>query len=218
MQGAGAFHALGCDARVDNSLFAGNTANIWGGAIAVDYTKGATITDSTFTANRCTNGFGGAVSFQGNVQGTLANCILWDNSATLGGAQVSLRSPSPNVTIRWSDLEGGQAAVEVLAGTLNWGAGNLALNPQFADFDGPDNNPLTYGDNDYSLAIISPCIDAGDNSSLPADVTDIDGDGNFSEPVPLDFALHARRVDIVLVPDTGNGTAPIVDIGAFERP
>jgi hypothetical protein len=218
LQGAAAFYALACNARVDNCLFVGNTAKIWGGAIAVNDSQGASITNSTFTANRCTNGFGGAVSFQRNVQGTLANCILWGNSATQGGAQVSLRAPSPSVTIRWSDLEGGQAAVEVLAGTLNWGAGNIALDPQFADPDGADNDPLTYGDNDYSLATSSPCIDAGDNFSLALDFTDIDGDGNFSEPVPLDFALHARRVDVVVVPDTGNGAAPVVDIGAFERP
>jgi hypothetical protein len=25
-------------------------------------------------------------------------------------------------------------------------------------------------------------------------------------------------VDVVVVPDTGNGAAPVVDIGAFERP
>ncbi len=56
---------------------------------------------------------------------------------------------------------------------------------------------------DYHLLPASPCIDAGDNTAVPAGVTtDLDGNPRF--------------VDQPEVPDTGNGTAPIVDMGAYE--
>jgi len=56
---------------------------------------------------------------------------------------------------------------------------------------------------DYHLIENSPCIDAGDNSALAlAPATDIDGDD--------------RKIDDPAVADTGNGTPPIVDIGADE--
>jgi hypothetical protein len=50
----------------------------------------------------------------------------------------------------------------------------------------------------------SPCIDAGDNSAVPVDlVTDIQGWDRFLDDP------HAA--------DTGAGTSPIVDMGAYER-
>jgi hypothetical protein len=101
--------------------------------------------------------------------------------------------------------------------TACWGPGNLSVDPLFADPDGADNNPATFGDNDYTLAIASPCIDAGDNNLIAADFLDIDGDGNVSEPTPLDLLLNPRRVDVPSAPITGNGTSPLVDIGSYER-
>jgi len=50
----------------------------------------------------------------------------------------------------------------------------------------------------------SPVINAGNNPYLPADVADLDGDGNTSEPLPLDLAGKAR---------VQGGT---VDMGAYE--
>ena len=48
-----------------------------------------------------------------------------------------------------------------------------------------------------------PAIDAGDNAALPSGVlTDILG--------------YPRFIDIASVTDTGNGTPPIVDMGAYE--
>ncbi|MFC1845095.1 hypothetical protein ACFLZ5_09950 [Thermodesulfobacteriota bacterium] len=45
-------------------------------------------------------------------------------------------------------------------------------------------------------------MDAGDNSALALPATDIDGDD--------------RKIDDPAVSDTGNGTPPIVDMGAYE--
>jgi hypothetical protein len=66
----------------------------------------------------------------------------------------------------------------------------------------------------------SPCIDAGDNNSVPADVADLDGDGNTSERTPVDLGGNARFTDDPVTVDTGNpapGYPEIVEMGAYER-
>ncbi len=79
-----------------------------------------------------------------------------------------------------------------LTGNLG-GIGNIDADPLFVD---PDNG-------DYRLQAGSPCIDAGDNTAVPEDLTtDLDGNPRFLE--------------IPETPDTGNGTLPIVDMGAYE--
>jgi hypothetical protein len=72
---------------------------------------------------------------------------------------------------------------------------------------------------DASLRADSPCIDAGDNSAVFPDLADLDGDGDVTEPVPvLGRFGEPRFADDPTVIDRGRGTAPIVDIGAWERP
>jgi hypothetical protein len=73
------------------------------------------------------------------------------------------------------------------------GDGNINADPLFADMP----------NGDYHLLAGSPCIDAGDNTAVPTGVsTDLDG--------------MSRFLDDPDAADTGNGTAPIVDIGAYE--
>ena len=56
---------------------------------------------------------------------------------------------------------------------------------------------------DVRLRPGSPCIDAGDNTAVPGDITtDLDGNPRF--------------VDDPDTPDSGNGDPPIVDMGAYE--
>jgi hypothetical protein len=57
---------------------------------------------------------------------------------------------------------------------------------------------------DLRLSAGSPCIDAGDNNSIPADTADLDGDGDVNEPIPFDLDGNPRIV----------GAA--VDMGAYE--
>jgi hypothetical protein len=45
----------------------------------------------------------------------------------------------------------------------------------------------------------------------------LDLDGDVTERVPFDLDLLARFADAASAPDTGEGQAPIVDIGAYER-
>ena len=107
--------------------------------------------------------------------GAVSNSILWDNSPD----QIS---GSPMVS--FSDIEGGFP-----------GTGNIDADPLFVD---PDNS-------DFRLLPGSPCIDAGDNTTVPIEITtDLDGNPRF--------------VDDPGTPDTGNPgpPGPIVDMGAYE--
>jgi len=110
----------------------------------------------------------------------VTNCILWRNTPE----QISGRA-----VITYSDIQGG------------WrGEGNINADPCFVD---PDSN-------DFHLLAGSPCIDAGENSSVPADIHDLDGDGNTTEPIPFDLDDNPRIVD-------GNSDGnSVVDMGAYE--
>ena len=73
-----------------------------------------------------------------------------------------------------------------------------------------------YTINDYRLSAASPCIDAGDNSAVPLDNLDLDGDTDVDEHTPFDIELKPRLLDDFSTPDSGDGAAPVVDMGAYE--
>ena len=127
--------------------------------------------------------------YNSNSSPTLTNCILWGNTAPTG-AQI-YNDGTSSATVSYCDVQGGWA-----------GTGNINANPLFVDADGPDNIVGTEDDN-LRLSSGSPCIDAGDNNAVPGGiVTDLDGLSRFfNDPATS---------------DTGNGTPPIVDMGAYE--
>jgi predicted outer membrane repeat protein len=134
------------------------------------------------------------------------NSILWGNG------------PEPIETLQVlpgsGPLEVNNSIVQGWTGNLA-GVGSFSADPLFTDLDGPDNIPGTADDN-HRLSPFSPAIDAGDNSALPADAFDLDGDANTAERISLDVYGNPRRADDASTPDTGLGSAPIVDIGAAE--
>jgi predicted outer membrane repeat protein len=176
-----------------NVTFSGNSAGSDGGGM-VNYSGSPTLANVTFSGNSATSNGGGI--FSQNSSPTLANCILWGNNDSGGtdqSAQIHIDDASP-ITITYSLVQGG----------VYTGTGNISANPQFArDPDPGDGDWTTLADNDYgdlSLLPSSPAIDAGDNAALPADVTDLDDDGNMTEPIPLDLAgewrIASNRVDM----------------------
>jgi len=161
------------------------------------------ITGSSLSGNTA-SARGGALFVSRQGVASVANSILWGNSAA-SGAEIHVTGAGSSASVAWSDVQGGLAGVVVApASSLTWLAGNLAVDPKFA---GPE----------LRLGAGSPCADAGDNTSIPPDRADVDGDGNLLEPVPLDLDRTLRRKDDPAAPNTGNGTPPIVDMGAFER-
>ena len=77
--------------------------------------------------------------------------------------------------------------------------------------DGPNTRIGNSGD-DLHLSSDSPCIDAGNND---AD-TDTGTDG-VQELPDTDLDGSPRFVDDPDTHDTGNGTPPVVDMGAYEN-
>jgi len=200
----GAFADDGKSCIITNCIFTGNRSKnerkppAWsdkgtGGAIYNNNsTSLGTITNCTFADN--TAGVeGGAISNYGGAHPTLINCIVWGNTAPTD-PQIHNRDASI-ATVTYCDID--QDGYE-------GSNGNIRQDPEFI------------GGGNYHLTENSPCIDAGDNAGVPADTADLDKDGNTGELTPLDLGYVPRFVDNPNTPDTGNGTPPIVDMGAYE--
>ena len=225
--GGGIYCSAGCQPVLTRCAIAANTAAQAGGGIAVRYEyygERATLASCLISGNQAPEG--GAIDC-GSAGVILLNCsvvqneadtgsaINWVGSATTpvqvtdsilwnGGNEIGTDDPA-NVVISHSDVFGGWA-----------GDGNINEDPLFVDPDGPDDDPDTWADNDFRLSAGSPCIDAGDNAAVTADLGDADQDGDIDEPIPFDLAGSKRFVDAPDVADTGSGTPPIVDMGAYE--
>ncbi len=178
-------------ATIANCIFVGNIAASGGGVC--NWVSSPVIVNCTFIGNAADSSGGGMYS-QTSSSATLSNCIVWGNIAA-SFPQVSQSSDS-STAITYSDIQDGYP-----------GDGNIDADPQFIrnPSPGPDSTWGTADDDygDLRLQLTSACIDAGDNSAVPAGIT-------------TDLGGYARFVDIPSVPDTGSGAAPIVDMGAYE--
>ena len=151
----------------------------------------ATIVNCTI-ANNGSSGNGGGLSYcYANIQ----NCVIWGNSDEVDEySQIS--GGSFTVTYSCIQDEDPNDADIPFGGSAN---GNIDDDPNFIN---GDSNSINVN---YRLMPVSPCIDAADNTDVPSDVTmDLDGDSRF--------------IDDPCVIDTGSGTPPIVDMGAYENP
>ena len=187
----------GYNVTVANCLLSGNLADQRGGGIGAEGT-GTSVVNCTLTDN--VTAAGGGVYGEEDDDIVLANCILWNNAPNAID-----NDATGDISVTYSAIEGGYA-----------GTGNIDSDPSFYDPDGMDNDPDTWEDNDYHLRPQSPCIDAADNTSVPADEFDLDQDDDTTEPLPFDRDGEARFVDDPDAVDTGNGLAPLVDMGAYE--
>jgi hypothetical protein len=179
---------------VTNCTFTGNSG-YYGGGMCNANGSSPSATNCSFSGNSATNNGGGMCNYYYGGNPTVANCIFWSNTAPSGPQIYNVEG---SVTVSFSDVQG------VWAGT-----GNINANPLFVDADGPDNIFGTEDDN-LRLSDGSPCIDKGNNAGVPADIADLDGNGNTTEPTPLDLDLRPRFVD-----GDFNGTI-VVDMGAYE--
>ena len=185
----GAIYYGGYDSVTTNCLFVGNRAR-YGGALDLYYAY-PTIANCTIVANVAEYWGGGLTTW--DAQGSLANCVIWGNSAPtdsqlrIGGATTT--------SIKFSDVQGGFA-----------GAGNVNVDPKFAAVPSPGPDGVWTGaanDDDYGdlrLAYGSPVVDAGSNAAVPAGVT-------------TDLAGAARVFDF---PGVNNAAGAVVDMGAYE--
>lgn len=189
------------DATLVNVIFSGNEAVAGTGGGLYNETCNPTLINTSFSGNAAASG--GSALYNNQSNATLQNSILWGNSGT------QMANASSTVTVTYSLIEGGWT-----------GTGNLDADPLFtrAPSSGDDTLWGTADDDygDLSPLYSSPALDAGDSTVVPTDTLDLDGDGILTETLPLDFAGHPRQLDVGGSPDTGNGTAPLVDMGAYE--
>ena len=121
---------------------------------------------------------------------TIRNSILWNNRAPL---HPQIFGSDAEVT--YSDIRG------------DWpGQGNFRSDPHF----------VNRAARDYRTLAGSPAHDAGDNAAMYNDIVDLDGDGDIFEPVPYDLDGRPRFTDDPAAMDTGAGTPPLIDVGAYE--
>ncbi len=142
---------------------------------------------ANYAANSC-----GPECYPGNGGGIsgpskVANCIVRLNTASTQIEQAD---------VTYSNVEGGYT-----------GTGNINADPLFVEDPNIGMDPWGTEDDiegDVHLLNGSPCIDAGDNNAVPEGITtDLDGNWRFRD--------DPNKID------TGNGSPPIVDMGAFER-
>ncbi len=212
------------DVDVTNSVFRDNTASgadagiihIDASAVAVEGTSlsfsliGSELWDNTAAGGAIINAMDSAsVDVVGSTiaGNTGAATVRMLNSGSLSIANsIIYGNSNPPVTLpmgldlgiaRNSILEGGcDAALTTCVAVFD-------TNPQFVDL----------ANGDLRLGGVSLAVNAGDNSMVPVDVHDVDGDGDTAEPLPLDVAGRTRIFDW----GGGSPATPIVDMGAHER-
>ena len=193
-----------------NCIFSGNWAGIHGGAMTSYWYSHPHFTNCTVTANVAGTG-GGIVNLTGCTS-TLDNCVVWGNTDA-GGT-----NESAQITTTGGDFFVNYSCIQGWSGTWG-GTGNIGADPEFAGQpsdggdgwgDDPNSPDVDEGANDdygdLHLVSGSACIDAGDNAA-PLLATGY---------VPTDMDDEPRLADDPGTPDTGNGTPPIVDMGADE--
>ena len=169
-----------------------------------------TMTNAVFQGNSGVPG--GGLALEG-VTATLRNVTVSGNQAYEGGG-INLRTSSLQVSnsIIYGN-DGGEikpngsvvnAAYSIVGGGCPGGATCDHVSnadPLFVLPVVQSDVPTSTGN--LRLRATSPAIDAGDNSAVPAGLTtDLDGNPRF--------------IDTPAVTDTGSGTPPIVDRGAYE--
>jgi predicted outer membrane repeat protein len=171
-----------------NATFSGNQATGYGGGMANDGSH-PTLINTTFSGNQAGYYGRGGGLYNNDSNPTLVNCILWGDTASADPEIYDIGTSVPNIT--YSDVN--------WASGVYTGTGNVNTDPRFVSPITATVAPTTTGN--YRLLSTSPVIDAGNN---------------FSATVSTDRDGNPRRMNVLAILDTGLGTPPIVDMGAYE--
>ncbi|MFN3785738.1 MAG: choice-of-anchor Q domain-containing protein, partial [Thiothrix sp.] len=187
-----------------NCLFAGNSAPDDGGAIAMDQFDNSSLINCTISGNKA-GGSGGGIYMVEFLATPLTNCIIWNNQDNTGTGTVSSSISQSDGTLNISysliaNSGGSGGTWQSTTGTD--GGNNKDVDPQFVTPVDPTTAPTTAGD--LRLLPASPAINMGNNTPIPVDAKDVDGDSDLTEPTP-DLDGEDRILQST------------VDMGAYEQ-
>jgi len=220
-ENGGGVHNSNSNSRITNCTFTGNSAvsSTGDGGAVYNWLGKPVVTNCTFSANAA-NDHGGGI-YCGDFSNTeIRNCIFCDNSAAVG-PEIALNDDPcfpPSVTVSCCDVGGGQGGVGGW-GLLNWEPGNIEADPLFVDPNGPDGIVGT-GDEDLRLSENSPCIDAGNNSVVETNSTDLDGnprilDGDKDGNSVVDMGAYEFNITCCGADLNGDGLVNYVDFAVL---
>jgi len=216
------------------SRFIGNCAGDKGGAVA-NYNGVPAVVGCVLAANRAT-GDGGAIYSSNLAQPLVVGCTICGNEARGKGGGIFNYGSTPTVrnTILWANVDAygvGEAAqyqgsigsiqyscVQGWTGALG-GAANTGADPLLVSLPRDGGDGFGVGGNDHAgnlrLSTGSPCIDAADKGVLEAAGAVLAARG-LPDVLARDVDGMPRCLDTPAAADTGTGTAPFADIGAYE--
>ncbi|HMN96893.1 MAG TPA: right-handed parallel beta-helix repeat-containing protein [Phycisphaerales bacterium] len=236
--GGGAVYVRTSSPTFVGCSFEGNLGGSFGGAFDIFQNSNPVFRQCLFVGNSALRA--GAIEVFGGCQPSFVNCLVYDNTATgSGGGGAFFVASSSTATIRNCTIVQNKATVLAgglltngsttsVANSIIWGnsgpGGAVTAANQIANqsggttptswstvqfgFAGTGNSgvdPLfsAPASGDFRLSPTSPAIDSASNALVPAGVlVDLDGAPRF--------------VDDPATVDSGLGTAPIVDRGAWE--
>jgi hypothetical protein len=175
----GGIHAIGsiCPAAasltIRNTIIGGNQADgtppdISTGGGLFGLHMPVTLTGCTLALNFADEGGGMHLTSSVPIRpAELRNTIFWSNSAATGVGMQVRAANGYAVNVNFCDVQGGSAGISVGGtSTLNFGVGNLNVNPQFEQPAGQ-----------FGILPGSPCINLGDPAFVPQPgETDFEGD------------------------------------------
>jgi hypothetical protein len=181
--GGGGMYNLHSSLTLTNCIFVVNSAD-WGAGMFNNDCNRLTMTNCTFFSNSASDGNALACSYyyyetKRPSQVEIINSIFRDGGNEIWNDDGSI------ITIRYTDLQGGQMGIYDPCGGVVWGAGNIDADPCFVSFGywtTSEDDGDVWVSGDYHLKsqagrwdaneghwtiddVTSPCIDAGDPSS-----------------------------------------------------
>jgi hypothetical protein len=209
--GGGLFVQNGSPAIV-NAVFFDNSANR-GGGLHIDGTTTTLLFNVVIRTNFAGDTGGGIYNNGSNSNPNIVNTTIFANHAMTSGGGIynsNIGTPRLRNTILWKNT------ATTFPFNADLQSSNQTPDVQYSIVGSPDPRFMNEGTYDVRLQGSSPAIDAGNNAEVPADTYDVNNNGNTTEPNPYDLDNNPRFVDDPSVTNTGAGTPPLVDMGAYE--